>query len=158
MATAHAFTSATNIYRGNGLLDIGAAVSSSLNNSTQSAMFYGNGTGSLELARGSQHVSDGTADLVGEKDIFGTAWVWAQSKSWAGGVWNGKTWAGSSWAGTSWSGATWTSGDWSSKSWADSSWTSKSWASGTWTSGDWSSKSWAGKSWAGSVWADAAWR
>ena len=41
---------------------------------------WGTGTGSLEAARGSFHVGDGTTELSGEVDVFGQAW-------------NGYTWA-----------------------------------------------------------------
>jgi serine protease AprX len=168
MASSRAFASTTNIYRGNGVVDVYGSLINPLGSSIQGGT-YGSGTGSLDLARGTHFVSDGVADLRGEKDIMAAAWrptVWApavkQNTSWSGGVWNSKTWAGSAWTGKSWAGstwanATWTGADWTGKSWADSSWAGKSWASGSWASGTWSGKSWAGKSWAGKSWADAVW-
>jgi serine protease AprX len=168
MASSRPFTSTTNIYRGNGVVDVYGSLSLPLNNSVQN-LTAGSGSGSLDLARGTQYVNDGIADLRGEKDIMGSAWAagtWApavaQGTAWTGGVWNSKTWAGSAWTGKSWAGSTWanaswTGADWTGKSWADSTWTGKSWASGSWASGTWAGKSWAGKSWAGAVWADAVW-
>jgi serine protease AprX len=169
MASARSFTGATNIYRGNGVLDVYGSLTSPLNSSSQAGTLYGTGTGSLDLARGTHFVNDGVADLRGEKDIMASPWrpaVWApsvsQGSSWYGGTWNARAWAGSAWTGKSWAAstwanATWTGADWSGKSWADSSWAGKSWASGSWASGTWSGKSWAGKSWAGKSWADAVW-
>jgi serine protease AprX len=168
MASSRPFTSTTNIYRGNGVVDVFGSLSNPLNNSIQN-LSAGTGTGSLDLARGTQYVNDGVADLRGEKDIMATGWTpsgWsalvAKQTAWSGGTWNSKTWAGSAWTGKSWAGstwanATWTGADWTGKSWADSSWAGKTWASGSWSSGTWSGKTWAGKSWAGSVWADAVW-
>jgi serine protease AprX len=169
MASARAFTATTNIYRGNGVVDVYGSISNPLNNSTQAIGQASTGTGSLDLARGTQYVNDGVADLRGEKDIRAAAWVpstWARAvangTSWTGGTWNSKTWAGSAWTGKSWAGstwanATWTGADWTGKSWADSTWAGKTWASGSWSSGTWSGKTWAGKTWAGAVWADAVW-
>jgi serine protease AprX len=169
MASARSFTSTTNIYRGNGLIDVYGSVTNPLNSGVQAIGQASSGTGSLDQARGTQYVNDGVADLRGEKDIMAAAWVpstWApavaKGTSWSGGTWNSKTWAGSAWTGKSWAAstwanATWTGADWTGKSWADSSWSGKSWASSSWSSGTWSGKSWASKSWAGAVWADAVW-
>ena len=54
------------------------------------------GTGSLEAARGSQHVADNGVELTGEDDILGP--------------WNASGWAASSSAGTSWVGGQWNGG------------------------------------------------
>ena len=77
----------------------------------QSSSWYGNGSGSLEGARGSHHVSVDGVVLNDEQDIFGHKWngeYWAKyaanHMSWDGGDWNGTSWSGTSWSGTSWSG------------------------------------------------------
>jgi serine protease AprX len=127
------------------------------------------GTGSLEQARGTAHVSDGNATLQGEMDIFGSPWdgkswsvaAWDES-SWSGGMWNGKSWSGDawsaiSWAGKSWSTTDWTDPAWSGKSWSDASWNGKSWSGKSWGTDVWSGKSWSGKSWGGGAWSTAAW-
>jgi serine protease AprX len=169
MASARSFVGTTNIFRGNGVVDVYGSLTNPLTSSAQPTSAYGTGTGSVDLSRGTHVVSDGVADLRGEQDVLASAWrpaVWGpavtQGTSWSGGTWNSRTWAGSSWTGKSWAGstwanATWTGADWSGKSWADSSWAGKSWASGSWSSGTWAGKSWAGKSWAGKSWADAVW-
>ena len=69
------------------------------------------GTGSLELARGQDHLTQNGVTLTGERDIFGhrvdasaLAAGEASGSSWSGGVWNGSSWSGSTWSGSSWSG------------------------------------------------------
>jgi serine protease AprX len=127
------------------------------------------GLGSLDLARGSAHVSDGDVELSGEQDIFGTAWkpaVWsalaAQGSAWSGGDWLGKKWSGgcwcaSSWSGASWSGATWTGAAWSGKTWSGDSWTGKTWSGKTWSGDAWTGKTWSGKTWSGKTWSGDGW-
>ncbi len=112
------------------------------------------GQGSLEAARGSGHVSDGTTDLVGEMDIFGSVWdgaAWSVASlaetSWQGGLWNGKSWSGDSWSATGWAG----------KSWSGVTWSGKSWSGKSWSEMVWSGKSWSGKSWGSERWSTAAW-
>jgi serine protease AprX len=134
------------------------------------------GTGSLEAARGSQHVSlDGVA-LTGEKDIMGTAWngaatgnltkslgMWDLSSGlfngtrWAGTgftadstTWAGRTWAGRTWAGTTWSGRTWAGGTWSGRTWADAVWNSYGWTGvrdDPADGGAFSGRTWSSSSW-----------
>src|SRR5438034_151710 len=105
------------------------------------------GGGSLELARGSDHLTRDGVVLKGEQDIFAKpfnaaamAILEAAGTAWSGGMWNGSVWTGSSWSGSSWSGSSWSGSSWSGSSWSGSSWSGSSW-SGT---------SWAGNSWAGS--------
>jgi hypothetical protein len=127
------------------------------------------GMGSLELARGSAHLTDGTATLEGEMDIFGSPWdgkSWSQASwnenSWSGGMWNGKSWSGDAWSGVSWSGKSWSAVEWtdpawSGKSWSDASWDGKSWSGKSWGTDLWSGKSWSGKSWGGEAWSTTSW-
>ena len=93
------------------------------------------GTGSLEAARGTDHLTANGVTLTGEKDIFGKAFnstamatASAAGTSWSGGIWNGSIWSGNSWSGNSWSGSSW-----SGNSWSGSSWSGNSWSGGTWT-------------------------
>jgi serine protease AprX len=108
-----------------------------------------NGSGSLELARGADHVTADGVTLSGEQDIFGRAWdatamatAMANGSSWSGGVWNGSSWSGSSWSGSSWSGSSWSGSSWSGSSWSGSSWSGRSWSGGSWSGGSWSGGSW----------------
>jgi subtilisin family serine protease len=127
------------------------------------------GTGSLEQARGSAHLTDGEVVLEGEVDIFGSPWdgkSWSEASwnetSWSGGVWNGKSWSGDAWSSTSWAGKSWSTVDWadpawSGKSWSDASWNGKSWSGKSWGTDLWSGKSWSGKSWGAEAWSTTAW-
>ena len=68
------------------------------------------GTGSLELARGTAHITDtdGVA-LTGEQDLFGDAW---DGRMWSGRMWSGRMWSGDTWSGRMWSGNAWSSAQW----------------------------------------------
>ncbi len=158
--------------RGNGELDVYRAYLRSTPSSSQS-WAKSTGLGSLEQARGSQHVADNGVELTGEKHVLGnfnarkwapasaafSAWeagFWG-SEEWTGdcaceSTWSGKSWAGKSWAGKSWAGKSWSDHSWSGKSWAGKSWAGKSWAGKSWAGDSWLGKSWAGKSWASADW------
>ena len=79
------------------------------------------GLGSLEAARGTDHVSINGVPLVGEFTITGAAWdptTWVNASE-AASAWGGAdTWSGSSWSGSSWSGSSWSGSSWSSSSWS----------------------------------------
>jgi serine protease AprX len=134
------------------------------------------GLGSLELARGSLHLTeeeDGT-QLIGELDIFGNLWDpatfatngWDET-SWSGGFyngveytggdWSGRSWSGRSWSGRSWSGRSWSGRSWSGRSWSGRSWSGRSWSGGAWEGRSWSGRSWSGRSWSGEAWAGRSW-
>lgn len=122
------------------------------------------GTGSLELARGTDHLTRDGVILAGEQDIFGhpfdaaaMAAAEAAGSSWSGGVWNGNTWTGSSWSGSSWSGSSWSGSSWSGSSWSGSSWSGSSWSGNSWSGSSWSGSSWSGNSWSGSSWSGSSW-
>jgi len=117
------------------------------------------GTGSLEAARGSDHISQNGVVLQGEQDIFGQpfnsaamAALEAAGSSWSGGMWNGSSWSGSSWSGSSWSGSSWSGSSWSDESWSGSSWSGSSWSGSSWSGSSWSGSSWSGGSWLGASW------
>ncbi len=107
------------------------------------------GTGSLEEARGTDHVSLGGVVLQGAIDIFGQpfdaraeAAAEAAADSWSGETWNSNSWSSNSWSTNSWSGSSWSSNSWSSNSWSASSWSSNSWSGSSWSSNSWSSAGW----------------
>jgi serine protease AprX len=88
------------------------------------------GTGTLEAARGTDHLTMNGVTLQGEQDIFGhpvgtaaLATLEAAGSSWSGGTFNGSSWSGSSWSGSSWSGSSWSGSSWSGSSWSGGSWT-----------------------------------
>ncbi len=122
------------------------------------------GTGSLELARGTDHLSDNGVVLMGEIDIFGKAFVspiWARGtwsgSTWSGGDWNGSTWSGSTWSGSTWSGSTWSGSTWSGSTWSGSTWGGSTWSGSTWSGGTWSGSTWSGSTWSGSNWTGLTW-
>ena len=117
------------------------------------------GGGSLELARGSDHLTRDGVVLKGEQDIFGKAFnatamaiLEATGNSWSGGMWNGSVWTGSSWSGNSWSGSSWSGNSWSGNSWSGSSWSGNSWSGNSWSGSSWSGNSWSGSSWSAATW------
>ena len=90
---------------------------------------WSNGIGSLELARGTDHLTRDDVLLSGEVDIFGHAFdsaamalLEAAGNSWSGGVWSGNSWSGNSWSGNSWSGNSWSGNSWSGNSWSGAAW------------------------------------
>src|SRR5262245_6919934 len=117
------------------------------------------GGGSIETARGQDHISRDGVELRGEKDIFGVradavalARAEATGSSWSGGTWNGSSWSGSSWSGSSWSGSSWSGSSWSGSSWSGSSWSGSSWSGSSWSGSSWSGSSWSGSSGSGGGW------
>jgi serine protease AprX len=122
------------------------------------------GGGSLELARGSDHLTRDGVVLKGDQDIFGKSFnadamatLEGAGSSWSGGSWNGSVWTGSSWSGNSWSGSSWSGSSWSGNSWSGSSWSGNSWSGNSWSGNSWSGSSWSGNSWSGSSWSTATW-
>jgi len=112
------------------------------------------GTGSLELARGSHHLTAGGLTLTGEVDIFGhvfnsaeMATAEAAGNAWTGGVFNGNSWTGNSWTGNSWTGNSWTGNSWTGNSWTGNSWTGNSWTGNSWTGNSWTGNSWTSADW-----------
>ena len=122
--------------QGAGELRLGAMVSTTpqWSYAGQSAA-KGTGTGSVEAARGADHLTRDGVVLSGERDIFGLpvatsalAALEASGSSWSGGTWNGSSWSGSSWSGSSWSGSSWSGSSWSGSSWSGGSWAGSSWS------------------------------
>lgn len=90
------------------------------------------GTGSLEAARGTYHITIGGQKLAGETDALkalaaGDTW---KSDTWNGHVWNGRYWHNAIWGtsdtgdlvdpallGRAWSGRAWSGRAWSSAAW-----------------------------------------
>ena len=118
------------------------------------------GSGSLEAARGSSHISlDGVTPLTGESTVFGVAF---DGHSWSNNAWDGSSWAGGSWSGHSWSGDAWSghswSGDaWDGHSWSGGSWSGHSWSGHSWSGDAWDGHSWSGHSWSADTWLDSTW-
>lgn len=148
---------------GGGELHLSAALDAPLPTFTQ-LWAPSTGVGSLELARGEDHISMDGVVLDGERDIMGSpfnaaemALLEAQAKTWSGGDWNAKTWSGDSWSGDSWSATTWSGDSWSAKTWSSCVFSTNWWEAKTWSAKTWSGDSWSGDSWSGGVWATESW-
>src|SRR4051812_21247335 len=154
------------IFAGVGVPDVNKAIGAPLPTGTGVAQpaTGATGSGSLEAARGSAHVSNDYGLLSGETDIFGQAWnptAWAAVSgartSWSGGTWRGVDWTNASWSSGSWDAHSWTTDDWTAHSWTAHSWTAHSWTSAGWDAHSWTDSSWQSSSWSGSSWRCSAW-
>ncbi len=110
--------------QGNGLVDLAAAMSTQPAPEGQSWP-AASGLGSLEAARGDDHVTIDGQLLVGETTVTGAAWnpqAWVTASesatAWSGPEWSWSPWSGSSWSGSSWSGSSWSGSSWSGSSWS----------------------------------------
>ena len=154
------------VFAGLGVPDVNKAIGAPLPTSAAQAATGATGTGTLEGARGSSHVSDGYAPLTGEVDIFGRTWDgagWAQASAartaWSGGGWRGIDWTTASWSASgSWDSHAWSDADWSSHAWSSHAWSSHAWSASGWDSHAWSDSAWAGNAWSSLGWSTAGWR
>jgi serine protease AprX len=163
MANAVGVPATIGFQQGKGEMRLGQMLQKAPANATQKFTSSA-GDGSIELARGLDHVTRDGVVLSGETDVFGKpvdagtlAGLEAAGSSWSGGTWNASSWSGSSWSGSSWSSSSWSGSSWSGSSWSGSSWSSSSWSGSSWSSSSWSGSSWSGSSWSGHSWADASW-
>ena len=163
MGTASSILSTVPIFGGNGLVDLRSilrnplgAVLNTVTGLLSGLLQYGwgSGTGSLEASRGSYHVSDGTTDLQGETDVFGSAW---NGSSWARQTAGGYAWNQGSWRGEQLTGATWQGGAWPTTTWTGTDWTGLAWPSDPWTASSWHASSWHASSWHASSWHGEGW-
>jgi serine protease AprX len=151
------------LFSGLGVPDVNKAIGAALPTWTQPDS-GATGTGTLEGARGSAHVTDGYTTLTGEQDIFGQAWTpaaWAPAsaaaRAWSGGSWNGHTWTASSWEGSSWAAAVWDGHTWTGHTWTGQAWTGHTWTDAGWDGHTWTSAGWASSGWSGSTWSASQW-
>jgi serine protease AprX len=164
-STAKPLAGVDSIGQGAGELDVMAA--SMAATPTYSQTFTkALGTGTLEGARGTAHVTDPDTlvDLTGEKDIMGAAWnpaVWtvnsAAGKAWSGGTWNGNVWSATGWTGTSWASQTWGTPTWTARTWSGAYWTARTWSSAGWTGGTWDARTWSARTWSARTWSGGYW-
>jgi len=169
-STATRLTNADPAAQGAGLLNVDAAKRASTP-ATKQTHKESTGLGTLELSRGSTHLSAGGVTLKGELDIFAWPWLgasWAvdieRGGSWDGGDWNGGTWSGGTWSGTgdplsgaAWEAVSWIRPDWSAIAWSLNPWPDKEWTGNRWTDGDWKGNRWTGEAWSGNTWSTSNW-
>ena len=141
---------------GSGLLDIEGALSMQTPSLLTSSQFYSaaTGMGTLEGARGTYHVGEGSDILQGEWTAFGGQW---DPASWTVGTWSGDTWSGGTWSAGTWSAGTWSAGTWSAGTWSGGTWSAGTWSGGTWSGGTWSAGTWSGGTWSGGTWSGGTW-
>jgi serine protease AprX len=170
--TASALPKADSLATGSGLINLHAARDAKSTVWANAAQTWpkANGSGSLQLARGSVQIEEEGVVLTGEQDIFGGTWdgqAWAANSwngtTWVGGSWDGRTWSGEDWSGQSWSGRTWSGRTWSDSSWTGRTWSGRTWSGRTWSSNGWSTGQWStgdapsalsGAAWSGTIWGD----
>jgi serine protease AprX len=167
MASAVAPSSVKTVFAGVGVPDVNKAIGAplpALSSAAQPAT-GATGGGSLEGARGSAHVFNGTSTLTGEQDIFGRTWdasAWAGASaagvSWNGGTWRGIDWTTPTWSSTgSWDAHAWTNADWSAQAWSAHAWTAHAWTDSGWDASAWTDSSWSASAWSTSAWSASAW-
>ena len=150
--------------QGAGVIDVTEAALAPIPTDATQNWERSDGSGSLEAARGSVHVTVDGEVVEGEVTVWGDSWdpdAWkhaaALGHSWTGHSWTGSSWTGSSWTGSSWTGSSWTGSSWTGSSWTGSSWTGSSWTGSSWTGSSWTGSSWTGSSWTGSSWTGSSW-
>lgn len=170
--TATRLGTATTAAQGAGSLNLRRALATYPAYQTSQSAVNGVGNGSLEKARGGNHVTIGGRQLVGEMDIMGKAWnsAYMASQIASGYVWtwdgqfNGSPWlatTGYTVDTTSWAGRTWAGRTWSGRTWSASLWQGRTWSTGVWNGSGWSSATWsspvATPAWASAAWFSAGW-
>ncbi|WP_433294089.1 S8 family serine peptidase [Actinoplanes sp. CA-030573] len=157
---------AKSLWQGTGLVDVRTALALNPASAPVQSFTAAAGTGTLEGARGTGHVTINAVPLIGEKDIFGRSWnatAWSaavrSNTAWSGGTFNGTGWTGTGWdtSGVAWKPSTWTGADWTGGSWSSRSWVSRSWVASSWDSRSWVTGNWYSRSWVSDGWSDAYW-
>jgi serine protease AprX len=158
--TAQPIPAATPAQQGSGLLDLASAKDTPTPAGAKQTFAVSTGVGSLELARGSVHVSVNGKVIKGEVDVRGRAFnasTWAaglrEGSNWKGLTWSGLTWSGLTWSGLTWSGLTWSGVQWNGLTWSGLTWSGLTWSGLTWSGLTWSGLTWSGLTWSGSDWA-----
>jgi serine protease AprX len=155
---------ATAAQQGAGLVDLAKAKDTATPVGAKQTFALSTGIGSLELSRGSVHVTVNGRAVSGEVDVRGKSFDvrnWAaglkSGANWSGMSWSGMSWSGMSWSGMSWSGMSWSGMSWSGMSWSGMSWSGMSWSGMSWSGMSWSGMSWSGMSWSGMSWSGMSW-
>jgi serine protease AprX len=149
--------------QGAGMVDLRRAFRTATPQATQT-WAPSTGTGSLEKARGGQHLVDHGIALKGERDIFGRrfrsasmAAAAAAGSSWSGGTWNGSAWTGNEWSGNEWSANEWSGSSWSGNEWSANEWSANEWSANEWSANEWSANEWSANEWSANEWSTDQW-
>ncbi|BCJ47184.1 hypothetical protein GCM10010168_72270 [Actinoplanes ianthinogenes] len=154
-AKAVPFPLAKKTWQGTGLVDVQKSLALRPADAPVQTYTAATGAGTLEGARGSDHVVIGGTALTGQKDIFGNTWTAAAT--WNGGAYNGASWTGTAFTGADWTAVKWTGADWTGSAWSSRSWVSRSWITSSWDSRSWVTGVWYSRSWVADSWSDASW-
>jgi serine protease AprX len=134
MGTAQPLAGVAATEQGEGVLDLRAAKATATPVADQT-FALSTGVGSLELSRGSVHVTVGGKAVRGEVDVRGKAF---NARNWAAGLRNQTNWSGMTWSGMTWSGMTWSGMTWSGMTWSGMTWSGMTWSGMTWSGMTWS--------------------
>jgi serine protease AprX len=157
--TAQPIPGAAASAQGHGLIDLATARKAATPTDAKQTFALSTGLGSLELARGSVHVTVGGQEVRGEVDVRGRSFNAATIAKGVrdGGNWQstltGMTWSGMTWSGMTWSGMTWSGMTWSGMTWSGMTWSGMTWSGMTWSGMTWSGMTWSGMTWSGKDWA-----
>jgi serine protease AprX len=149
--------------QGGGLVNLSAAFSTKTPISAQ-LFARSTGTGTLEGARGVNHLVINGVVLEGERDIFGQPFDSAAiaaatltGTAWSGGTWNGSVWTGEGWNGNEWSTVAWTGNEWSGNEWSGNEWSGNEWSGNEWSANEWSANEWSANEWSANEWSANEW-
>jgi serine protease AprX len=156
--TAHPLAGVDTRAQGAGLLDLRRAAAAETPRARQ-RWARATGTGSIEAARGSNHVVLGGESLAGEVDVTGRPWrgMHAFARLWTGQTWDGHTWGGHTWDGHTWGGHTWDGHTWDGYTWDGHTWGGHTWDGHTWGGHTWGGHTWGGHTWGGLSWSTSGW-
>jgi uncharacterized protein YjbI with pentapeptide repeats len=131
--------------QGAGLIDGYAALFTAPAGLANQTVAPGNGTGSLELSRGTVHVDllgvDGSLTHV---DGNTAAALTVYNPTMILGPWNPAAWFASNWNGQNWSGQNWSGQNWSGQNWSGQNWSGQNWSGQNWSGQNWSGSAWYG--------------
>jgi len=150
--------------QGAGLLNLSSALKTKTPMTVQTWQ-RSTGTGSLELARGRNHLIIDGVRLDGDRDIFGALFDSAAmaaatlaGTTWSGGMWNGSLWTGDEWSANEWSASEWSSASWSASEWSSYTWSASEWSGSEWSASEWSGSEWSASEWSASEWSTDGWQ
>ncbi|MCU1590546.1 MAG: Serine protease AprX, partial [Frankiales bacterium] len=140
---------------GAGSLDAFAATVSNSTRAANQGVQASDGSGSLQLSRGTLSVSIPTGSTVdvttgGLVPVYTpvTGPLTAQNMVFNAVNyacdWNGSTWGSSQWMGSTWGGSTWGGSTWGGSTWGGSTWGGSTWGGSTWGGADWYGSTWGG--------------
>jgi serine protease AprX len=181
-STAQPLANTSTVAQGAGVINLRSALTALPATAVQ-AFAPAAGTGTLEGARGSLHLTWGAGTsnpvtLQGEYDIFGSpvnttqlAQNLVNGGDWVGGSFNGVVWTGTgfgmattqdgyvtqAWNTATWTASSWSQNQWSQNQWSQNQWSQNQWSQNQWSQNQWSQNQWSQNQWSSNDWAAASW-